>query len=59
MWLGQVIVEHSGKIYDYKTFIHRLYKSSISSVQNTTGNFIEFFLNIYLGWSLRTITVLQ
>ena len=52
MWLGQVIVEHSRKTCDHKTFVHRLCKSSISSIQNIIGNSIEFFLNIYLGWTL-------
>jgi len=48
MCLDQVIVEHSGKPCDYKTFVHGPCKS-ISNVQNTTRNSIEFFLNIHLG----------
>ena len=52
MWLGQVIVKHSRRIYNCKTLVYRPCKSNINSVQNTMENSIKFFLNIYLGWTL-------
>jgi len=52
MWLGQVITEHSRRTCDHETLVHRPCKSSISSIQNTMENSIEFFLNIHLEWAL-------